>query len=85
MAEHMENKIDDQIQGGINERKQLYDYINKVKTFLKLLDNEHGLIDSWYGNGCEHGFKPSRECTNEDCNDRNLQRLWDEINDKIAF
>ena len=46
---------------------------------LKMIESEYDLIGSWWGNGCDHGFKPAKDCQNENCERRKMHRLWDNI------
>ena len=44
---------------------------------LKALDAIYDFQGGWAGNGCEHGFKPSKACPNEDCPERKAQILFE--------
>jgi len=48
-------------------------------SLLKMINEEYGLIGSWYGNGCEHGFKPAKNCPNENCSLGQMHRLWEKV------
>lgn len=50
--------------------------------FLDLLDEEYDLTSDFYGNGCEHGFKPAKDCTNKDCKYAELHKLFEKL--KVA-
>jgi len=58
--------------------------MNKEQKLIKLLkdlDSWYGFISDWHGNGCEHGFKPAKDCPNKDCKDAELnQRFHDLVN-----
>jgi hypothetical protein len=47
--------------------------------FLRWVDKEYGILDVFGGCGCEHGFKPARDCPNEACERAEMHRLYDKI------
>jgi hypothetical protein len=50
-----------------------------IRRFIKLFEDEYNLAGDFYGNGCIHGFKPSKSCPNEDCKDREMHLLYEKI------
>lgn len=51
----------------------------QVRALLDALDAVYGITSDIYGNGCEHGFKPSHDCPNEACAERRMALLWEEF------
>jgi hypothetical protein len=53
--------------------------VEGLVRFLKWADREYGISDVFYGCGCEHGFKPARDCPNDGCKRAEMHRLFDKI------
>jgi hypothetical protein len=59
-----------------NRIKRRYMSIEDQKRLAAMLNNEYQINADLGGNGCIHGFKPARDCPNEDCDTRRLDSLW---------
>ena len=64
---------------GQDERSVGQSEVDGLVSLLRLIDEEYGLVDSWISNGCEHGYKPAKDCPNQNCSAANMQSLWDSL------
>ena len=56
--------------------------LEEIKALLRLLDERRDFVSDWWGNGCDHGFKPASSCPNESCEERKAHVLWEKVWDK---
>jgi hypothetical protein len=56
----------------------------EIEAGLRMLDDLFGITSSLWGNGCRHGFKPAKNCTNADCEERLAHIAWENAIERRA-
>ena len=55
----------------------------KAAGLLREIDNYFGITSTFIGAGCEHGFKPAKNCPNEKCDARLAHLAWQSLREAV--